>query len=177
MKRLFAVAGVLILTLGWAVVSASADDKDKKAKSFVDAEFVKKAASDGMFEVEMGKVAKEKGVSGDVRKFAQRMIDDHTKANKELAELAKTVGLSIPNKLTTKHQEHLDKFKKDTSKTFDVEYVKHMVKSHEDAVAMFDRATREAKHAELKEFATKILPTLKEHLETIKTISDAMPKK
>lgn len=179
MARLFTVAGALLLTLGWAVVSVSADDKHKgqKDKAFDDAEFVKHAASGGMLEVALGKLAKEKATGGDVRKFADRMIADHTKANKELAAVAKAAGYSIPDKLTPKHQEHLDKFKKEPSKSFDAEYVKHMVKDHEEAVEEFDRATREAKHPELKKFAEKTLPTLREHYAQIKQIRDAMPKR
>jgi len=181
MVRLFTVAGILLLTLVWSVVSVSADEKGKtrptEEKAFDDAEFVKMAASGGMLEVELGKVAKEKGVSGDVRKFADRMVTDHTKANKELADIAKAAGFSIATKLLPKHQEHLDHFKKDTSKTFDQDYMKHMVKDHEEDVALFDRATREAKHAELKAFATKVLPTLKEHLEMAKKVNDALPKR
>jgi len=177
MARLFMAAGVLLLTLGWAVVSVSADEKKgDKTKAFDHAEFVKKAASGGMLEVELGKVAKQKGVSGEVRKFAERMIEDHTKANKELADVAKAAGYTVPEKLLPKHQEHLDMFKKDTSKNFDAQYVKHMLKDHEEDVEEFDRASREAKNGELKKFAAKTLPTLKEHLAMVKKIHDSMPK-
>jgi len=178
MARLFTAAGVLLLTLGWAMVSVSADEKKgDKTKAFDDAEFVKKAASGGMLEVELGKVAKEKAISGDVRKFAERMIEDHTKANKELATVAKSAGYTVPEKLMPKHQEHLDMFKKDRSKSFDAEYVKHMLKDHEEDVEEFGRASREAKNPELKAFAGKTLPTLKEHLAMVKKIHDSMPKR
>jgi len=177
MLKLFSAAGVLLLTLGWAIVSVSAQEKGKEEKAFDDAEFVKKAASGGLFEVELGKVAKAKATDGEVRKFADRMVTDHTKANEQLANVAKAAGYAVSAKLMPKHQEHLDKFKKDNSKGFDRNYMKHMVEDHEEDVAMFDRASREAKHAELKAFAAKVLPTLKEHLQMAKRINDAFPKK
>jgi len=172
MSRLFAFAGVLLLTLGWAVVSVSADEKKGKndQKPWDDAEFVKMAASGGMLEVDLGKLAKDKATDADVRKFGERMVTDHTKANKELVDVAKSAGFTVPTKLLAEHQKHLDMLKKD--KNFDRDYMKHMVEDHEEDVSLFDRATKEAKSADLKAFATKTLPTLKEHLQMAKTTYD-----
>jgi len=181
MSRLFVVAGAFLLTFVWAVVSVSAQEKGrpqpKVDKAFDDAEFVKKAASGGMFEVELGKVAKEKSADGEVRRFGERMVTDHTKANKELTDVAKAAGYAVPTKMMVKHQEHLDAFKKESGKTFDQDYIKHMVKDHEEDIEEFDRASREARNPELKAFATKALPTLKEHLEMARRIRDAMTRK
>jgi putative membrane protein len=135
------------------------------------------AASGGMLEVDLGKVAKQKALDGEVRKFADKMVADHTKANQQLADMAKAAGYTVPTKMMPKHQELLDKFKTDPTKSLDRDYIKLMVKDHEDDVEMFDRATREAKHADLKAFAAKLLPTLKDHLQMAKRIDDAFPKK
>lgn len=181
MSRLFTVAGVFLLAFGWAVVSVSAEaqaqPQRKQDKAFDDAEFVKKAASGGMLEVELGKVAKEKSADGDVRKFGDRLVTDHTKANKELVDIAKAAGYTVPTKMMPKHQEHLDMFKKESAKTFDQDFIKHMIKDHEEDIEEFDRASREARNPELKAYATKTLPTLKEHLEMAKKIRDAMTRK
>src|SRR5205823_909236 len=63
-----------------------------------DREFVRKAAEGGLAEVELGQLATQKASSPDVKQFGQRMVNDHTKANDELKEVAQKQGISIPDK-------------------------------------------------------------------------------
>jgi putative membrane protein len=165
--KLLGAVAVLI-----AVVTTQADDK-KADKPFDDAEFVKMAASGGLHEVEAGKLAATRAKADDVKMFARKMVEDHTKANEELKKAASSAGFSIPDKMNEEHQKHFDMFKEMTGEAFDKAYVKHMVKDHEDAVKLFTRATTEAKNPMLKEFAEKTLPTLKEHQEMVKKLHDA----
>src|SRR5205085_895143 len=122
-------------------------------------EFVKMAASDGMHEVELGKIAAAATKNDDVKKFAEKMVTDHGKANEELKTAAKTAGLAVPEKVSDEHQKHIDKFKDYKGDNFDRDYMKHMVKGHTDAVALFTRASKEAKNPAIKDFAAKTLPT------------------
>jgi putative membrane protein len=148
-------------------------DKDKPdAKAFDDAEFVKKAASGGMHEVELGRLAAKMAKMDDVKKFGQKMVEDHTKANMELMKIAKASRLEVPTKMMEKEQKEFDHFKTMKGEEFDKEYVSHMVKDHEMDVAEFTRASKEAKSAEIKEFAAKTLPTLQEHLKMVKELQE-----
>jgi len=149
---------------------ASADDK-KTDKPFSDADFVKAAASGGMHEVELGKLAADRAKDPGVKQFGQMMVTDHTKANEELKKVAKGGGFTIPDKLDEKQQKEIDRFKNLTGDAFDREYAKHMVKDHEEDLAEFTRASKEAKNPALKEFATKTLPTLQKHLEAAKKLN------
>jgi len=149
------------------------DDKAKPdAKAFDDAEFVKMAASGGMHEVMLGKVAAEKAKMDEVKKFGQMMADDHTKANTELMAVAKAANLAVPTKMMEKHQKEADHFKDLKDEAFDKAYIAHMVKDHEMDVAEFTKASKEAKNPELKEFATKTLPTLQTHLKKAKELHE-----
>jgi putative membrane protein len=48
---------------------------------------------------------------------------------------------------------------------FDREFVREVgIKAHEKDIKLFENASKELKDAELKAFATKTLPTLREHL-------------
>ena len=164
MFRLFAVA------LGLCVGAAVAQDrKDTKGgdKPVTDAEFVIKAASGGMFEVESSKLAKD-SATGDVKKFAEKMIEDHGKANKELEAAAKKAGHGLPTKMLDDHQKLLDKVKMAKGKDFDRAYMDAQVKAHEEAVGLFTSASKSVKDAGLKAFAEKTLPTIKEHYEHAK---------
>ncbi len=149
----------------------SGDDKSAQSKAFDDAEFVTKAASSGMAEVELGRLAAAQAKSDDVRKLGQKLADDHAKANERLTEAAKKAGLTVPTKLASDHQQVVEKMK-EAKADFDREYVKHMVKSHEAGTKLFKQASQEAKHAEIKDFAKDTLPTLEEHLDMAKKMQD-----
>lgn len=165
MRALIMIPAVLLVTLG-----TRADDK-KGDQPFDDATFVKKAASGGMLEVELGKVAAKQAKRDDVKKFGEQMVADHTKANEELKAAAKAAGLEVPTKLGDEHAKHFDMFANYKGTDFDRDYAKHMVKDHEEDVALFTRASKEAKSKDIKDFATKTLPTLQKHLEMAKKIS------
>jgi len=156
------VAGVLF------TASGRADDTKKADKPFSDAEFVKKAAVGGMTEVELGRLAAANGKSDAVKKFGQKMIDDHSKANDALKAAAKKGGFDVPDKLDAEHQKVVDKFKDLKGDEFDKAYIKDMIEDHEKDVAEFTTASKEAKDAGIKDFATKTLPVVQGHLDMIK---------
>jgi len=134
--------------------------------------FWTKAAQGGMAEVELGKLALQKAQNADVKKFAQMMITDHSKANDELKTLAAKKNIVLPTDLGS-HQSTLDELGKRTGAEFDKAYVDEMVDDHEKDVDMFDDNTDNS-DADIKAFATKTLPTLKKHLEMIKGIQSKM---
>src|SRR5262245_33486291 len=101
------------------------------------ATFVKKAALDGMTEVEVGKVALTRSQDPDVRSFAQRMVTDHGKANAELATLAMSKGMATPKKLDHEHQAVVDSLSSMTGADFDRAYSEHMNMDHSKAIALF----------------------------------------
>jgi len=140
-----------------AVLAAAAEDAPPPP-----AVFVEKAAQDGMTEVELGKVALDKSQNASIRAFAQRMVNDHGKANKELASIAKNKGLDVPTALDSEHRDMVDKMKANDGSAFDVEYASHMKMDHTKAVALFE-ATSQSSDKDLAAFARKTLPTLKEH--------------
>lgn len=172
MRHLFRVsAAACALALG---VAATADEPrtapgDKgKPKTVTDAEFVKMAASGGMFEVKSSEVAKDQSQSADVKKFAEQMITDHGKANKELMAAAKKAGLEVPGKLTDDHAKLLDKVKAARGSDFDKTYWMAQKTAHEEAVALFEAASKSVKNEDLKAFAEKTLPVIKEHNDHLK---------
>ena len=151
-------------------------DEDKKPgeQPFDDAEFVKKAANGGMHEVAIGKIAASRVKSDAVKAFAERMVTDHTKINAELKKAAAAAGLAVPEVMDEKYQKEVDRFKNYTGSDFQGDYVKHMLVDHEADVSLFTRASKEAKNPAIKEFATKTLPTLQDHLKAVRKLQ-SMP--
>lgn len=131
--------------------------------------FVNKAAEDGLTEVALGKMALDKSRDARVRKFGERMVQDHGKANKELAAIAKGKNLDVPRQLDAKHQSMLQELSGKSGAAFDAAYVESMSKDHDEAIALFEAAAQST-DPELAAFAKKTMPTLQEH----KRLADAL---
>lgn len=168
MRILSQMAGAIALALGGVTL---ADDKRPDATPIPDTEFVIKAASGGVFEVESSKLAKEMAKSDDVKKFAEKMIADHGKANKELINVAKKANLGIPVNMLDEHVNLLNMVKGAKETDFDTAYLKTQVVAHKEAVALFANAAKNAKDPGLKAFAEKTLPIIKEHYDHVKKMT------
>jgi putative membrane protein len=84
--------------------------------------------------------------------------------------------VTVPDRMNEKHQKEFDKFGALSGAEFDKAYIDFMVKDHEHDVKMFKKATTEARNPQLKEFATKTLPALEEHLKMAKEIQTQVSK-
>jgi putative membrane protein len=135
-----------------------------------DRKFLKDAAIGGMTEVELGKLAKEKGSSDGVKQFGQKMIDDHTKANDELRQIAVSKSISVPESLDAKHKARVDKLSKLSGAEFDKAYIKDQLKDHEQDVKEFQQEAQSGTDEAVKNFASKTLPTLQAHLQAVKDL-------
>jgi len=138
--------------------------------------FAKKAALGGMAEVELGRLAAEKGSNASVRQFGQRMVDDHSKANEELRNAAREEGITLPTQIdesTRRTKEHLSKL---SGVAFDKAYMKDMVTDHEKDVAEFQKASKAAEDSPVKSFAAKVLPTLEDHLKQAREVDRGLGK-
>ena len=92
--------------------------------------FLRKAAEGGIAEVKLGQLAAQKGSSEDVKAFGQKMVDDHTQLNLEIAQLADSMGVMLPKSMNKEDQTEYDKLSALTGNDFDIEYLSFMVKDH-----------------------------------------------
>jgi len=139
--------------------------------SSADQTFVKKAAEGGMAEVELGNLAKDKASSSEVKQFAQRMVDDHTKANEQLKSIASEKGVTLPTSLDAKDEATKDRLSKLSGDQFDRAYMNDMVKDHTKDVSEFKKESTAAKDPDIKSFASQTLPTLEDHLKEARQIA------
>jgi putative membrane protein len=139
--------------------------------SAADRAFVRKAAQGGLAEVQLGQLATEKASSPEVKQFGQRMVDDHSKANDELKQLAQQKGITVPDKLDAKDAATKARLEKLSGKQFDRAYMKDMVMDHTKDVTEFKHESRMAKDPQVKEFASQTTPTLEDHLKEAKSIA------
>ena len=143
--------------------SASVSDADKA--------FMANAAQGGMAEVNLGQMAATKAASNDVKDFGNRMVNDHSKANEELKQLSAGKGVTLPTDVDAASKKTADELSKKTGKAFDKAYMSAMVKDHEKDVAEFQKESTAAQDPDLKNWVTKTLPTLQDHLKMAKQIN------
>jgi len=145
--------------------------KPAAAAMKADDHFVMTAAQAGMAEVELGKMASEKATKDDVKKFGQRMVDDHTKAGDELKSIAQAKNIVWPTDLDPKHRAVRDRLMKLTGEGFDRAYMQEMVGGHQKVAAMLKTESTSGKDPEIKAWAAKTLPTVEDHLKQAREIS------
>jgi len=159
MKQPFARAALAAsLAVGFAAFA------DHGTLDHSDARFIEKAAAGGRAEVELGKLAQQKAIRAEVKEFATRMVEDHSKANAELEKIAAANNVTLPGDLDRKTRKEIDRLSKRVGGDFDREYMKHMVRDHKEDVEDFRKEAKSRREGEVKSFAQETLPTLEEHL-------------
>ena len=138
----------------------------KTTKSVTPESFASQAAIIGKAEVELGQIALRNTQDEGVRKYAERMVKDHSAADKKLKAIAAKENLQLPQSLDAEHESLKTKLQSLKGEDFDRAYVSAMAKGHDKAVALFESASQQPQMpGELKQFAASTLPTLEQHQE------------
>jgi putative membrane protein len=170
-KTLYAVP-VGLAFLGIAL----AQKDDRSGKGSDDQQFVQKASAAGLAEVNFGRLAAKQASSADVRKFGQHMVDDHSKANEQLLKVANKKRYTVARAMDAEHERMFRKLSELKGSEFDREYMAGQLKAHKEAVALFEKASKNGKDEDLKQLAEKTLPTLKEHLKMAQETNSTLKK-
>ena len=144
------------------------------AASNPDASFYKNAAEAGIFEVEAGHMAQEKGNSQQVKDFGSMMVKDHSAANDKLQSIASSKNITLPTSASVAEMATEAKLKLLSGDTFDKSYVKSQISAHQKAIALFRKEASSGQDADAKGFASATLPTLRSHLKAVTSIATNM---
>jgi len=154
-----AVTGLLLSAIVGAAPAAA-----QQAGLAADSSFIATAASLGLLQVKLGKMAQEKGSSASVKDFGKRMVDEYSQTNQKLAAGAKQAAFPSPVMLR-QHRQVLDRFSSMGGSSFDKNYMAEMVNEYGDAVRLFQEEVKEGRVASLKQLASSMLPIVQQHLE------------
>lgn len=152
----------------------SAKRGDKAQISKQDRQALSRLAQGDMAEVAAGKVAAEKASSPEVKKFGEHMVEEHTKMLEEGKEVAEAKGVKPPASPDKKHQAALKKLEQLSGEEFDRQFMAQMVKDHEDALKLAEKAAKDAKDPQVKAHAQKGAPHIKEHLAQARKLNDSL---
>jgi len=141
---------------------------DKAKVGPTDATFIRTAGRDNAAEIEVTKLAESKSDNQQVKQFAEDLRKQHEQLDKDLDNLADKKDVKVPDPTTQQKttKDQLDKLK---GPAFDRAFISEMVKDHQMAVTEFTKATKST-DPDVKNFAEKTLPTLKDHLQRAKDL-------
>lgn len=166
--------------MGWSLMAimvifiSACDENDGSNLSSRDKTFLKKAALANRAEIELGELASDEATHEGVQHFGSHMVSEHTTALNELEELADDEDINLPNGLDNEHEEKKEYLMTLSGYQFDTAYVNSQVKDHQLVAAMFEEAKDNSDDEEVREYATKYLPHIEEHLTTALSLQDVL---
>jgi putative membrane protein len=154
-----------------SAMNQPANQNPNVSAQMMDKTFVKNALQGGMAEVQLGQLALQKSSNDDVKQFAQRMVDDHTKLGDEMKQVAQQMSVKIPDAPSGKDKSTMAKLQALNGDAFDKAYIKDMVKDHEKDQKEFKQEAANATNPALKQVATQGEQVISEHLQMIQQIA------
>jgi putative membrane protein len=148
--------------------------KPADAVNTVDMVFLKQLAIGSRAEVELGKLAGERGELDAVDQFGKHMVDDHSAANSKLAGVARSAGVDLPKDLDAEHEAARRELAALKGSAFDLRYIDSQIKDHQKAVQLLIHEIGSGQSARVKDFAAQTLPTVMEHLEMARGVHDQL---
>jgi len=175
-RVLFAAAVAAAALIAMAGSPSAQDTKKEQAakKSALqgnDGKMIREIAQADLAEVAAGKLGASKAQSGEVKNFAQHMVDDHGKHLAEVRKMAKAKGVQLPSTPAKKHQDAMKKLESASGTGFDKAFMDMMVKDHEEALKLVQATAKNAKDKDLRADAQKTAPVIGKHLEMAKSIA------
>jgi putative membrane protein len=134
-------------------------------------DFISRASRGSMEEVQLGRLAAEKGSSPEVKQFGERMVTDHGQLGQRLQQMASNLNVTPEQQLSPEQQNTLSRLEKLSGKAFDREYIRTMVADHVKDISEFERIATQATNANIKQFASESLPMLRDHLNSAREIA------
>lgn len=162
---------------GPAVESREAAARQPTQLADEDRQFIQKAAQSGNMEIAASISATKKTQNAQIKSFAEQMVKDHTEAGDALTAIAKSKGVTAPTEPSAEQKAMLDALNEKEGDAFDREYAQKVgVAAHEEAVKLFEQATKQVKDEDLKAYAEKTLPTLQHHLDMARQLAGKAAK-
>jgi putative membrane protein len=130
-----------------------------------DAEFLISAAEINLEEIQLGRLAQKNSTMSQVIELGKMMELEHTKTLKDLQILVVKKQITIRITPIIDGNGAYDKLKNKFGIDFDNEYYDVMVVGHKDAINKFEKASTDAKDADIQSWAVTMLISLRFHLD------------
>ncbi|RSK31130.1 DUF4142 domain-containing protein [Hymenobacter metallilatus] len=148
--------------------TAMATEAGPTAPHATDAEFMQSAAHSDQNEIQLSKLALEKGVTGMAKDHANQMITDHTKSTADLKPIAQKKGVTLPTDMDAEHKTLAEQMRSLSGKDLEKKYMDQMVLDHQKTANTMVAHQTMTQDADLQAFIGKTLPVVQSHLTMFK---------
>ena len=148
-----------------AVPAAVAQTKQADRES---QKFISSAIQGDIAEIEVGKLAEEKGQSDDVKQFGAMLVKDHSDHKAKAERVANELGVRVPTVSSFGAKATYTKLKMLSGASFDHSFAKAMVKDHQEDINEFRKESSKTDAA--GQLAKETLPVLEKHLQTAQSL-------
>ncbi|SNR74652.1 MULTISPECIES: DUF4142 domain-containing protein [Hymenobacter] len=148
--------------------AAAADPNGPMAPHSTDAEFMQSAAASDQNEIQLSKLALEKGVTGMAKDHANLMIKDHTKSTSDLKPIAQKKNVTLPADMDAEHKAIAAEMRKLSGKEFETKYMQQMVTDHQKTLNTMVAHQKMTQDADLQGFIGTVTPVVQNHLTMFK---------
>jgi len=130
-----------------------------------DRQIMREIAQANLTEIHASRLALERAQDQEVRQFAQRMIEDHTRLHERLADLARVKNVQLPDTPAREQQQMIERLGKLQGAQFDRAYREQIgEQAHEKTHDMMRRSITRAEDPQLMALITQALPVIENHL-------------
>jgi putative membrane protein len=171
MIRTFCILGITAL-MGSALFAQA----DPKAPSDQDRMFLQDAAKANQDEIALGKLAQEKSSNPQIKSFGMKLVNDHTKNQMELENLASSQGVSAPPRVDATTRSEYQQLQGQSGTQFDHAFTKLMMDDHEKAISMYEQALKDTKDPAVRRYINVTLPALRLHLREARSLERSLGK-
>jgi putative membrane protein len=171
MKSYRMIALAFTAALALAAVSAAAQTMSAPRGTLAGADqtFLNDAVQSDLAEVQMGKLAQQKGQSQGVKDFGQTLEQDHGQHLQKAKQEAQQLGMTPPSEPKAKQKKMYDHLSSMSGQQFDRQFAQEMVTDHKEDIGKFEKQAKSK--GPLADFAQQTIPTLQKHLQTAESLS------
>ncbi len=133
--------------------------------------FAQNLAQANIAEIELGKLAQQKGSLTGVKDLGARLVNDHTQMNNQLKEWASTNHVTLPTHISAAQADQKRKLEGLSGEAFDRAYLDYMLSDHAHDVKQVQQMAENAQDPQVKQLAEKCLPKLEDHLRIAENVA------
>lgn len=129
-----------------------------------DQHFIKEAAADNQFEIQLGQMVEQKAQNQQVKELAQQMVQDHQQAQQQLEQVAKQMNMQVPTELEQWQQAKLQHMQRHQGEMMERAFAFDEVGAHHTDILKYQYQAEHAQNEQLKQLAQQTIPTLEKHM-------------
>ena len=156
---------VFFSTLFLCLAAIGADKKASVGAS--DEKFLKAAADNSFAEAELARLGVQKAASAEVKELAQMLVTDQGNLNESIKALAESKAVMLSAVIEPSGATAFRALERFTGKPFDDAFLSRMQSMESKTIDAFEKASKKAEDGDVKSFAEKTLPTLRNHLDRL----------